>query len=65
MIIPKIEIKKILYTTDLSENSRYAFAYAVSLADLYGAKLILLHVLPELPKVDAKVMLKNKTAILL
>jgi nucleotide-binding universal stress UspA family protein len=56
MIIPKIEIKKILYTTDLSENSRYAFAYAVSLADLYGAKLILLHVLPELPKVDAKVI---------
>lgn len=56
MIIPKIEIKKILYTTDLSENSRYAFAYAASLADLYGAKLILLHVLPELPKVDARVI---------
>ncbi|NQT09603.1 MAG: universal stress protein [Desulfobacteraceae bacterium] len=56
MIIPSVEIKKILYATDLSENSRYAFAYAASLADRYGAQLVLLHVLPELPKVDARVI---------
>ena len=47
MTIPKVEVKKILYATDLSENARFAFAYAVSLADLYGAKITLLHVLPE------------------
>ena len=46
-MIPNIKIENILYATDLSENARYAFAYALSLADLYGANLILLHVLPE------------------
>jgi len=45
----KIDIKNILYATDLSENARYAFAYAISLADLYRANLILLHVLSEIP----------------
>ena len=39
------EIKKILYTTDLSENARYAFSYAASLANRYGAGIIILHVL--------------------
>jgi len=47
MTLPKVEVKKILYATDLSENARYAFAYAVSLADLCGVKIALLHVLPE------------------
>ena len=42
-------IKKILYTTDLSQNARYAFAYAVSLSTLYGAQITLLHVMPEIP----------------
>ena len=42
-----VQIKNILYATDLSDNARYAFSYALSLADLYGANLILLHVLPE------------------
>jgi nucleotide-binding universal stress UspA family protein len=50
MILPKVEVKKILYTTDLSENARYAFAYAVSLADLYNAAITILHVLPEVPE---------------
>ena len=49
MDLPDIKIKKILYATDLSENARLAFAYAVSLADLYCAGLTLLHVLPEIP----------------
>ena len=41
------EIKKILYATDLSENSRYAFSYAISLANRYGAGITILHVLEE------------------
>lgn len=49
MDLPNIKIKKILYATDLSENARLAFAYAVSLSDLYGARLTLLHVLSEIP----------------
>ncbi len=42
------EIKKILYATDLSENARYAFGYAMSLANCYGAGIIILHVLEDL-----------------
>ena len=45
MMIP--EIKKILYATDLSENARYAFGYAASLASRYDAKITILHVLEE------------------
>ena len=52
---PKVNIKKILYATDLSENARVAFAYAVSLSNLYGAQLVMLHVLPEDPKLDEQV----------
>jgi len=47
MTLPKVEIKNILYATDLSESARHAFAYAQSLANLYGARIIFLHVLPE------------------
>jgi nucleotide-binding universal stress UspA family protein len=47
MKLPVIKIETILYTTDLSENAFYAFAYAVSLANRYGAKLNLLHVVEE------------------
>lgn len=49
MTLPKVEVKKILYATDLSENARFAFAYAVSLADLYKASVTMIHVLPEVP----------------
>ena len=42
------EIKKILYATDLSENARYAFGYAVSLANRYDAKITVMHVVEEL-----------------
>ena len=41
------EIKKILYATDLSENARYSFGYAVSLANRYGAGITILHVLED------------------
>ena len=43
------EIKKILYTTDLSENARFAFGYAVSLANRYGAEIVILHAIEEFP----------------
>ena len=49
MDLPKVDVKKILYATDLSENARYAFAYAVSLAGLYNASITFIHVLPEVP----------------
>jgi nucleotide-binding universal stress UspA family protein len=51
MKLPKVEVNKILYATDLSENARYAFAYAVSLADLYNASITIVHVLPEVPDI--------------
>lgn len=41
------EIKKILFATDLSQKSRYAFDYAASIASVYKAGIILLHVTEE------------------
>ena len=38
-------IRKILYTTDMSENSRRAFDYTVSLAEKYDAEIVILHVI--------------------
>ena len=49
MNLPNVQIKKILYATDLSESAVHAFAYAVSLANLYGAGISILHVLAEYP----------------
>jgi len=49
MDLPKVDVKKILYATDLSESARYAFAYAVSLADLYNASITFIHVMSEIP----------------
>ena len=42
------EIKKILYTTDLSQNSAYAFRYAVNSAKKHDASIIILHVVEEM-----------------
>lgn len=50
MILPEIKIQKILYATDLSDSARLAFAYAVSLANNYGASIVMLHVLSEIPE---------------
>ncbi|MBW1867496.1 MAG: universal stress protein [Deltaproteobacteria bacterium] len=47
MNLPNIRIKKILYATDLSETAVHAFAYAVSLANTYGAGITMLHVITE------------------
>jgi nucleotide-binding universal stress UspA family protein len=39
------QIKNILYATDLSENARYAYKYAASLAQQYEARITILHVI--------------------
>ena len=39
-----LEIKKILYATDLSKNSAYAFRYAVDMAMNHHAEIYFLHV---------------------
>ena len=48
------EIEKILYTTDLSQNARYAFGYAASLANRYDAGITIFHVLEDIsPTADS------------
>ena len=42
------EIKRILYTTDLSPNSAYAFSYAINSAKKHDAGIIILHVVEEM-----------------
>jgi nucleotide-binding universal stress UspA family protein len=51
-------IKNILYATDLSENARYAFGYAASIANRYGAGLTILHVMEDLSP-DARSRVTN------
>jgi len=43
------QIKRILYTTDLSDNSTDVFKYAMNSAKKYDAGIIILHVLEPLP----------------
>ena len=54
-MLPKVEVKKILYATDLSDTAFHAFAYAVSLANSYGAGITILHVMFEDPDIESKV----------
>ena len=42
-MIPRI--KKILYATDLTKNSAYAFRYAVNSAQKHDADIYILHVI--------------------
>ena len=56
MNLPDVQIKKILYVTDLSPNAYHAFAYAASLASQYGAELSMLHVIEDIPDFDSKVV---------
>ena len=37
------EIKNILYATDLTKNSSYAFFYAIDMAKRHGASIVILH----------------------
>jgi len=46
-MIPKI--KKILYATDLSKNSSYAFLYAIDMAKKHDAKIVILHAIEPVP----------------
>ena len=50
------EIRKILYTTDLSDNSAYVFRYAINSAKKHDARLTILHVLEALPKMARAVV---------
>jgi nucleotide-binding universal stress UspA family protein len=43
------DVKKILFPTDLSQHARYAFNFAASLADHYGASIAILHVFEQMP----------------
>ena len=47
MMIP--QIKKILYATDLSKNSVYAYRYAMNMAEKYNAEIVILHVIEPIP----------------
>jgi len=51
-------VKKILYATDLSENARYAFGYAATMANLFGAHITMIHVIEEFTP-SAKGLLVN------
>ena len=42
------QINNILYATDLSDNARYAYNYAASLAQQYSARITILHVIENL-----------------
>ena len=46
-MIPKI--RKILYATDLSENSVYAFYFAIDFAQKHNANIVILHVVEPIP----------------
>ena len=43
------EIKKILYATDLSKNSSYAFLYAGDMAKRHNARIVILHSVEPVP----------------
>jgi nucleotide-binding universal stress UspA family protein len=43
------QIKKILYATDLTKNSSFAFYFAADMARKYDAKIIILHCIPSIP----------------
>jgi nucleotide-binding universal stress UspA family protein len=43
------QIKNILYATDLSKNSSYAFFYAVDMAKKHDARIVILHAMEPIP----------------
>lgn len=53
-MIPKI--RKILYATDLSINSAYAFRYTINSAKQHNAKVVILHVVEKMPQHARTVM---------
>ena len=55
-MIPRI--KKILYTTDLSDNAAYVFRYAINSAKVHDAHIIILHVVEQIPS-SAKALIDS------
>jgi nucleotide-binding universal stress UspA family protein len=47
MAIP--QIKRILYATDLSKNSSYAFLYAIDMAKKHDARIVILYAVEPIP----------------
>ena len=45
------QIRKILYATDLSKNSAYAFYYAIDMAHKRDARIVILHAVEPLPPI--------------
>jgi nucleotide-binding universal stress UspA family protein len=43
------QIKKILYATDLSKNSSYAFLFAIDMARRHDARIVVLHAIEPVP----------------
>jgi len=43
------QIKKVLYATDLSKNSSYAFLYATDMAKRHHARIVILHAIEPIP----------------
>ena len=43
------QIKKILYATDLSRNSSYAFLFATDMAKRHDARIVILHAIEPIP----------------
>ena len=54
--IPLIGYKKILYTTGLREQSRFAFHHAASLSRAYQAQLTVFHVVPGDDEIDQRLL---------
>jgi Universal stress protein family len=44
-----VHLNRIIFCTDLSENSQRALGHAISLSEEYDAELTLLHVLEDIP----------------
>ena len=42
------EVKTILYATDLSKNSAFAYRYALSCAEKYGAMITIIHIIEDI-----------------
>ncbi len=55
------EIKKILYATDLTKNSTYAFYYAVDMARKHDASIVILHCVESLLSSVYSEMLTSET----
>jgi nucleotide-binding universal stress UspA family protein len=55
-MFPDVQIKKILYATDLSEYAKKAFSYAVSLARHYHATISILHTVIDNPDIYSGVL---------